>query len=198
MKRKSLKKPYEKYVLIIKGNFEEIEIQYKREQRPGKYGEIPCDLLKTKLLPHQEEGLKWLQEHWISDSPGAILADDMGLGKTLQALAFLAWVRKYNKGPFLVVAPTGLLDEWAQQSQTHLKESALGDLIKAYGRTLKELRKRKGQFIKEIETGVPALNTNELAEAGWVLATYETIRDYQHSFGQVKWKIIIFDEAQKN
>lgn len=187
----------EKYVLIIKGNFEELEIQYQRGKRPGRSGDIPYDLLKTKLLPHQVQGLIWLQEHWVNGSPGALLADDMGLGKTLQALAFLAWVRKATEGPFLVVAPTGLLDEWAQQSEKHLNESTLGPLIKAYGRTLKELRKEGAACLKEIEGGGPVLNTNKLSEAGWVLATYETVRDYQHSFGQIKWRVVVFDEAQK-
>lgn len=188
---------HKKYVLIIKGNFEELEIQCKREKRPGIREKISYDLIKTKLLPHQMDGLKWLQDHWISGSSGAILADDMGLGKTLQTLAFLAWIRNFNKGPLLVVAPTGLLDEWAQQARLHLQEKALGTLIKAYGNTLKELRKKKGKLTKDIESGIPILDTTKLSEADWILATYETIRDYQHSFGQIKWRVIVFDEAQK-
>ena len=50
--------------------------------------------LGTKLLNHQEEGLRWLKEHWDQGSGGALLADDMGLGKTLEALAFLSCLKK--------------------------------------------------------------------------------------------------------
>jgi len=191
----------DKYVLIIKGNFEDLEIEGQRGRRPGRIGDLPGDLLRTRLLPHQEEGVKWLQQHWVNGSPGALLADDMGLGKTLQALAFLAWVRRLQRGPFLVVAPTGLLDEWAQQHDQHLQAPGLGSLLKAYGRTLKELHKPGAAGLKEIEEGAeeraPVLDINKLSKADWVLATYETVRDYQHSFGLVKWRAVVFDEAQK-
>ncbi|HNW35632.1 MAG TPA: hypothetical protein PKM25_11910, partial [Candidatus Ozemobacteraceae bacterium] len=45
--------------------------------------------LRSSLLPHQTEGVHWLQDHWQQGSRGALLADDMGLGKTYQVLAFL-------------------------------------------------------------------------------------------------------------
>ncbi len=188
----------DKYVLLIKGNFEDLEICHQQKnQRPGQVGRLPIDFLMTELLPHQRDGLFWLQEHWVKGSPGAVLADDMGLGKTLQALAFLAWVRQLLEGPFLVVAPTGLLDEWVQQHEQHLNPPGLGRLIKAYGRALRELRKPEAGNLAEIEGGAPVLNVGKLCKANWVLATYETIRDYQHSFGQIKWQVVVFDEAQK-
>jgi SNF2 family DNA or RNA helicase len=50
-------------------------------------------LLKTTLRPYQEEGVKWLLDHY-NNGLGACLADDMGLGKTLQTLATLVCVQE--------------------------------------------------------------------------------------------------------
>jgi len=36
-----------------------------------------------------------------------------------------------------------------------------------------------------------------MQSAGWVLTTYETLRDYQLSFGKVQWAVVAFDEAQR-
>jgi hypothetical protein len=37
----------------------------------------------------------------------------------------------------------------------------------------------------------------EVQDADWVLTTYETMRDYQHSFGSVRFDTIVLDEIQK-
>lgn len=74
--------------------------------------------LGLQLRPYQRHGLAWLQ--YLADHQlGGILADDMGLGKTAQALAHL-WVQKQAgrlDAPALVVAPTSLLFNWAQEAQ---------------------------------------------------------------------------------
>jgi SNF2 family DNA or RNA helicase len=58
------------------------EIEYK-----------PSNLVKATLRPYQEEGVKWLLEHY-HNGLGACLADDMGLGKTLQTLSTLVAVEE--------------------------------------------------------------------------------------------------------
>ncbi len=148
------------------------------------------------LLPHQRAGLEWLQRHWLEGSTGALLADDMGLGKSLQALAFLAWLRESaaGVGPFLLVAPTGLLNNWLDEHRKHLHPPGLGEAVQAYGSTLKRLRRSAD---KELQAGAPALDYSRLRDAAWVLTTYETLRDYQHSFARVRWGAAVFDEAQK-
>ena len=50
-------------------------------------------LLKATLRPYQEEGVKWLLDHY-NNGLGACLADDMGLGKTLQTLATLVSIQE--------------------------------------------------------------------------------------------------------
>jgi SNF2 family DNA or RNA helicase len=41
------------------------------------------------------------------------------------------------------------------------------------------------------------LDRERLRNAECILSTYETVRDYQHSFGAVQFSVIIFDEVQK-
>jgi hypothetical protein len=69
------------------------------------------------LLPHQEDGIAWLQQQYdrqVDGVSGCLLADDMGLGKTLQSLCLIAWhfEREASERPCLIVAPVSLLENW--------------------------------------------------------------------------------------
>jgi len=98
--------------------------------------EVPSGL-KATLRPYQLEGFRWLAGLYGSGL-GACLADDMGLGKTLQTIALLLHVQesqaaKTQEGSevqldlfsapatktaplhALVVAPSGLLYNWASE-----------------------------------------------------------------------------------
>ena len=190
-------------VLIVIENLE--TVQFRRERRPRRPGiSIAAPELCTDLLPHQVQGLAWLQSHWEAGNWGALLADDMGLGKTLEALAFLSCMKKYAETeglpqlPVLIVAPTGLLRNWKAEHCKHLSGAGLGGVVEAHGSGLRHLRKgtvtgRGG----ELAGGQPLLDLQPLKDADWVLTTYETLRDYQHSFGRVRWRAGVFDEAQK-
>jgi len=192
----------ERQVLIIKGNLEDLEYQYVPRKVATKVGKIPSALQPEKLLPHQLDALIWLQSHWVEGTQGALLADDMGLGKTLVALSFLAWLQDEmrdgtaDRNPLLVVAPTGLLKNWIDEDEKHLDRPGLGDVIEAYGNGLRALRTGPGGP-REDEMGIPLLDLALVEGAGWVLTTFETLRDYQFSFGKVHWAALVFDEAQK-
>jgi superfamily II DNA or RNA helicase len=67
---------------------------------------LPPDLTAT-LRSYQRRGVDWLA-FLRRAGLGALLADDMGLGKTLQALCAL-------EGRTLVVAPTSVLHNWAEE-----------------------------------------------------------------------------------
>ena len=190
-------------VLLVIDNLEAVEFSRERRRRePGIVAATPA--ARTRLLPHQEEALGWLHRHWDAGSWGALLADDMGLGKTLAALAFLSSVQIYAREreltprPMLVVAPTGLLRNWQDEHAKHMAGAGLGVVLEAHGRALRALKKpvavRRGT---ELALGQPMLDIEALRAAGWVLTTYETLRDYQHSFGRVRWRAAVFDEAQK-
>jgi SNF2 family DNA or RNA helicase len=54
--------------------------------------------IRAALRPYQIEGFHFLA-YLTANRFGGVLADDMGLGKTLQALTWLAWLRKNGSGP---------------------------------------------------------------------------------------------------
>jgi hypothetical protein len=181
-------------VLIIKPNEtgRDIEALVHRRASPRSGATIS---LRTTLKEHQAEGLVWLQRNWVSGSPGVLLADDMGLGKTLQGLAFLAWLRSgmvardLPQAPVLIVAPTGLLENWRAEHERHLVSPGLGRLVQAYGKGLTALRLSSG--------GTPGLDLTALRGAEWILTTYETLRDHDRDFGSVRFAAMVLDEAQK-
>lgn len=194
-----------KLFLVVRENFEEVE--YAATADPAEVRTFtpiaPPGRLRTVLKPHQLEGLNWLAESAVAGRPGALLADDMGLGKTLQAIAFMAWLQdeaslgRREGGPFLIVAPTALLGTWRDEIEKHLDGSGLGTLVPAFGSNLKVLREDSGLSARDIETGKAALRGEAWREAGVVLTTYETMRDYHFSFARTRFSLVIYDEIQK-
>ena len=190
-------------VLQVIDNLDDLKYRRERNRRAAGISDATPDL-RTQPLPHQQVGLAWLKGHWEAGNWGALLADDMGLGKTLEALAFLSCLKSYVETadlphrPILVVAPTGLLQNWKYEHDKHLSGAGLGIVVEAHGSDLRRLRigtatGRTG----ELAGGQPLLDLQPLKTADWVLTTYETLRDYQHSFGRVRWRAGVFDEAQK-
>lgn len=178
-------------VPIIKDNLDELGFAAVQRVRPGTPGGLPR-VLKSELYQHQLDGLDWLQQHWVAGSSGSLLADDMGLGKTVQTLAFLSWIDEQTSNtdtrkPHLIVAPTGLLKNWEAEAEQHLAEPRLGDLFRAYGADLRQLREKSGherrRYLRD--------------RARWVLTTYETLRDKIALFVDVPWRVVVFDEAQR-
>jgi SNF2 family DNA or RNA helicase/HJR/Mrr/RecB family endonuclease len=187
-------------VLVIDDNMDQVSQHKNVVPRHGGATSFVPAVIKSSLKAHQIEGLRWLQRAWSAGQKGALLADDMGLGKTLQCLSFFAWLQQgmqeggLSKAPILVVAPTGLLVNWQQEHDLHLFEPGLGQCVRAYGSELRALRDTQD---KEVDVGRSILKTGLLRDAAWVLTTYETLRDYQHSFGSVRFSVIAFDEIQK-
>ena len=197
-------------VVIVHENFVEENWAPQGAPRQAHKAEVP-DAVRTPLLDHQHEALAWQVEGWCAGHPGLLNADDQGLGKTLQTLAFLAWLQAWmseapddERRPVLVVAPTGLLRTWQAEEQTHLTGTGLGARIDAYGPGLRELRV-SGLTGRDTDDGAPRLAFEALQssiEQGrghdwWVLTTYETLASYQHSFRNIHFSVVVFDEIQK-
>ena len=197
----SPEEPGGKQVLQIFDNLELLGYKTTEAKRSGFPRSLE-GLLQTPLLPHQVEALDAVMSHYERGRPGVLIADDMGLGKTLTALAFLSWLKSLQSAglvpekPFLLVAPTGLLRNWVDESTKRLSPTALRFRVEAHGMEMRALR-TSPMGTKELRVGLPVLDFGRLQRADWVLTTYETLRDYQHSFGRVAWGCIVFDEAQK-
>jgi len=76
--------------------------------------------MQDVLRGYQEDGVAWLVER-LEMEGAALLADDMGLGKTVQTLATLYLRREVGK-PALVVCPTSLLGNWADEAARWVPE----------------------------------------------------------------------------
>ncbi len=196
--------PTDRLFLIVRENFEEVEFAPFASTAAAEPSDFALpSLLNTSLKPHQVDGLKWLIDATERHRSGALLADDMGLGKTIQAISFMAWLQeraassKRAKGPFLVVAPTGLLANWRAEIEKHLNAPHLGEIVLAFGGNLKALREEDSFGERDIMTGRAALKAESWRSAGVVLTTYETLRDYHISFAKWPFELVIFDEIQK-
>ncbi|MBP7274830.1 MAG: DEAD/DEAH box helicase family protein, partial [Kiritimatiellae bacterium] len=83
--------------------------------------DLPMELpagLRERLRPYQFEGVRWLRYLEQCQFAG-ILADEMGLGKTIQTLAWLSLQRLLPDArplPALIVCPTSLVDNWAEEA----------------------------------------------------------------------------------
>lgn len=208
-------------VLIIEENIEEIDYVEKTSssqvEEPFRHLLEPTPNLKQKIeiLPHQEEGIAWAQQLWENNYLGGLLADDMGLGKTLQMLCFLEWhhanyrQQESQRKPYLIVAPTALLENWAAEYPKFFDKGSL-DFITLYGKALQDFKCDPSDAInlqipeiegverlRELRKRRGALDVKRLQNADVVLTTYETVRDFQLDLGVIPWATVVIDEAQR-
>lgn len=191
--------PVEIFFLQVGENFKQLD--YARLPRPKAVPEpfqapsLPKGL-RSEPKPHQRDAFAWLTEAWERRLPGVLLADDMGLGKTFQALMFLLWIRSNSAHPkpILIVAPTGLLQNWQAELAQHIEAGLMGPVIEAFGANLRNYRLGTGS---DIRGGTSQLDSGEWDNAGIVLTTYETMRDYHMSFARIPFDAIVYDEIQK-
>ena len=166
--------------------------------------------LKTTMRGYQQEGFEWSKQAWIEGIPGVLNADEQGLGKTLQALSFLAWMQEQTGassgsagGPILVVAPVSLLRNWEAEVEQHFERPGLGVPIRLYGDGLAAF-KRPSMAGKDIDDAQDHLDLSLIMQAVeenrahrmWVITTYNTLTNYQHSLGKIPFSAIVFDEIQ--
>ena len=135
--------------------------------------EVPKSV-RAKLRPYQEEGFRWLQ-FLAGHGLHGILADDMGLGKTVQTLAHLAAERAKKPGlPSLVIAPTSVVPNWADEAAKFTPK-------------LKVL---------VLQGQARAAEFGQIKKADIVLTSYPLLtRDFDELSKQ-DWHLLILDEAQ--
>ncbi|SDK79630.1 Superfamily II DNA or RNA helicase, SNF2 family [Nonomuraea maritima] len=122
--------------------------------------------LAATLRDYQLAGLRWLAR-MTSLGLGACLADDMGLGKTITLIAL--HLHRGGSGPTLVVCPASLLGNWERE-------------------------------IRRFAPGVPVRRYHgagrALADDGFVLTTYATMRLDATLLAGHPWGLLVADEAQ--
>ncbi|HEV2377022.1 MAG TPA: SNF2-related protein [Streptosporangiaceae bacterium] len=138
----------------------------------------PPAALTARLRPYQVDGFGWLAFLW-EHQLGGILADDMGLGKTLQSLALITHARQSapDSPPFLVVAPTSVVANWATEA------SRFAPKLRVV--TVTETAARRGE---------PLGGT--IAGADVVVTSYTLLRIDFADYGEFDWSGLILDEAQ--
>lgn len=173
-------------------------------QRP-----VPAGLQAT-LRPYQVEGFQWLS-FLYEQRLGGILADDMGLGKTVQALALLAHAieehraaseRAAERGesvepfaPFLVVAPTSVITNWAAEAERFLPEAKVVTITETTAGKTPLSERIAGAHL--VLTSYTLLRMDEDAYTGYARTLGRTVDD---STGEQSapegWGALLLDEAQ--
>jgi SNF2 family DNA or RNA helicase len=213
-KEKELREEKSKEVLQINSNDEsdiEIEVEYKK-----RLEDIIVEDTEPKNLysdfeftpkQHQVIALNWFIDLYKNEFKGCLLADDMGLGKTFQVISFINYIINHKKDfKILIVAPTILIDNWNNEFENALKQTAKQNykikIIRGSTKALDELelitkgKKTKEEVFKNIE------NVNFVDDYNIYITTYKTLQKYQFAWAfmaedkNIGIECIVYDEAQ--
>jgi SNF2 family DNA or RNA helicase len=144
-----------------------------REPQDVEY-DVPESLAQV-LRGYQITGFNWLKS-LARYGLGGILGDDMGLGKTLQVIAFILSERISDPAPSIVVAPTSLLYNWAEE----VAKFAPGLKVVIIDGQLDERK----------------LILEDIKDADIVITSYGLMRRDVELYSKKKFKYCFIDEAQ--
>jgi superfamily II DNA or RNA helicase len=138
----------------------------------------PPAALRARLRPYQRQGFGWLAFLW-EHRLGGILADDMGLGKTLESLALICHAKQADPAipPFLIVAPTSVVPNWAAEAARF----APGLNVVPVSETMS----RRGRSLGALVVGADA-----------VVTSYALLRIDFEAYAELGWSGLLLDEAQ--
>lgn len=165
-------------------------------QRP-----VPTGLQAT-LRPYQVEGFQWLS-FLYEQRLGGILADDMGLGKTVQALALLAHAIEEHStaapgepfAPFLVVAPTSVITNWAAEAERFLPEAKVVAITETTAGKTPLAERIAGAHL--VLTSYTLLRMDEEAYTGYARTLGRTVDEFTGEQSAPEgWGALLLDEAQ--
>ncbi|WP_454293278.1 DEAD/DEAH box helicase [Salana multivorans] len=180
-------------------------VQRHAGDRAGEGGAAPADDpppvpsgLRATLRPYQREGFEWLATLRRAGL-GGVLADDMGLGKTVQTLAMILDEREHpgpaeppgpdqepvatpsgepgEKRPWLVVAPTSVVPNWAAEAARFTPELPVA-VVSATGA-------RRAETLAELAV-----------DADIIVTSYALLRLEAAEYAALDLAGVILDEAQ--
>ena len=181
--------------------YEQANEQRRQKRREARFQKLGADLsmeqvlsgFKDDVVPfsYQKEGIRWMAKNWKAGYQGVLLADDMGLGKTMQVLGLISGVKnaygEKDMNSVLVVAPVSLLANWESEFIHFVKEGVFEEIVPLYGNSFRDFK--RGHDLR--------LDFSPVAKNRIVLTSYETLRNYDISFGCIDWSFMVLDEAQK-
>lgn len=170
---------------------------------------VPAGLQAT-LRPYQVEGFQWLS-FLYEQRLGGILADDMGLGKTVQALALLAHAIEEHRAaserttecgesvepfaPFLVVAPTSVITNWAAEAERFLPEAKVVTITETTAGKTPLAERIAGAHL--VLTSYTLLRMDEDAYTGYARTLGRTVDEFTGEQSAPEgWGALLLDEAQ--
>lgn len=170
---------------------------------------VPTGLQAT-LRPYQVEGFQWLS-FLYEQRLGGILADDMGLGKTVQALALLAHAIEEHRAaserttecgesvepfaPFLVVAPTSVIANWAAEAERFLPEAKVVTITETTAGKTPLAERIAGTHL--VLTSYTLLRMDEEAYTGYARTLGRTVDEFTGEQSAPEgWGALLLDEAQ--
>ncbi len=170
--------------------FDQLADETSHDERAGhRRGAARCDPARrhpraghgagrTPAVPAR--GYAWLS-FLRSHGVGGVLADDMGLGKTLQVLAMIAAGRAEapSGAPFLVVAPTSVVGNWASEAARFVPSLRVSTVTST---SLKD----------------PTLVARTAAESDVVVTSYALLRLDAPAWSEQSWSALVLDEARSS
>jgi superfamily II DNA or RNA helicase len=140
--------------------------------------------LNATLRTYQQQGLNWLQflrEYQLN----GILADDMGLGKTIQTLAHLLIEKQQGRltKPVLIVAPTSVIFNWANEIEKFTPELSYQVLHGS----------KRHQHFGCLDTAEGGASNDSKVDL--IITSYALITKDLESYNKQKFYYIILDEA---
>ena len=153
---------------------------YEQEKEITRLYSQPSILVGGKLTNYQLDGLNWIISLYERGLNG-ILADEMGLGKTIQSIAFLAYLKQFQKknGYFLVVVPKSTMPNWSRECKLWCPR-----LNAVVLNPVKEEREETLDLISQHKFEV-------------VITSYEGVNICINKLRKIKWEVLIIDEAHR-
>ncbi|KAL2089498.1 hypothetical protein ACEWY4_014186 [Coilia grayii] len=138
-------------------------------------------LTGIQLRSYQLDGVRWLTQ-CLKHQEGCILGDEMGLGKTCQTICLLLYAKGAlgKVGPFLVLSPLSVMDNWRQEMQRFAPSLT----VVCYTGDKEKRAELQAELLADRRFDV-------------LLTTYEMCLKDASFLKRWKWKILVVDEAHR-